>query len=51
MKVGVKLVFNFGFNLKESYVKVLTRDKLSFLLKDNEEDQGLKRERASSYSG
>ncbi len=35
---GVKLSFNFGFNLKEAYVKVLSKDKVH-LLHDNTSDE------------
>ncbi len=35
---GVKLSFNFGFNLKEAYVKVLPKDKVH-LLHDNTSDE------------
>ncbi len=35
---GVKLSFNFGFNLKDAYVKVLSKDKVHLLLDDDSDE-------------
>lgn len=42
-KPTMNLSFDFGFNLKEAYVKIVPKEKLSSLL-NNEKDQDLKRE-------